>query len=202
VSERRLVEFRDRLRDPLSFRLTYLEEDGSEQTREFVVPSRPARVWLGALLSDEPGDILLEVLAEEDADWLWGLVEDPDDELTEQTCRRIGLQLFARLTGRAWYASFRLLSAFVEDWHAFDGLASDRGLGDPMEWPVERLCNWIEFRLRSGCQSSMELHTLEAQLEAPPLSGEDGIDSLPEWSDEAIAADWVAAAGVDPARLT
>jgi hypothetical protein len=198
VSERALVEFRDRLRTKPGFRLRYTDPDTDvEKVREFELAERPAAVWMAALFSDEAADLLLDVLELDDARWIWELVEDPDESLDESGCHRIGRQLLAQAADRPWYEASRLLAAYVQDRHTFDGLATDRGMPDPLTWPVARLCNWVEFRLMTSQKKEADRHALEARLKAPPMN-EDVLED--DWTDEEMAADWLemAGTGVNP----
>jgi hypothetical protein len=196
VAERDLVELRDRLRDRPGFRLTYTDPDSDRQlTREFTVPPRPARVWFLALFSDELADMLLEPLEPDDAAFLWELIEDPDESMDETAAHRLGRKVLTRVADRPWWEASRLLSAYAQERHTFDGLAADRGMGDPLDWPVDRLCSWIEFRLLSGQHKDADRNALEARIKAPPMD-EDIVRD--EWDDEEAAADWMATAGAAP----
>jgi hypothetical protein len=182
VSERALAAFRDRLREPLSFTLNYLDAiTGVPRERWFRIADRPARVWIVALFSDEPGDMLLDLLEDEDADWLWEGVQDPGDPLDERTLWRIGVSVLGRACDRPWWEASRLLSIYAQHWKAFDGLAADRGQNDPLDWPVARLCNWVEHRMLSGQQKESERNALSARLAAPPPMLDDE-EEMPGWS--------------------
>jgi hypothetical protein len=198
VSQRALVEFRDRLRSKRGFRLRYLDPGSDEErTRDFELVEQPAGVWMGALFSDEAGDLLLDMLGEDDAAWLWELVEDPDEDLDESGLHRIGRQMLTRVADRPWWEAARLLATFVQERHTFDGLAADRGMPDPLTWPLPRLCNWVEYRLLSGQAKEADRNALEARLKAPPMD-EDMLGEDPAWSDEEMAADWLEMAGTTP----
>lgn len=193
MSDRALVEFRDRLRTRPGFRLRYTDPDtGTERVRDFVLTESPAGVWAAALFSDEPADLLLDLLDVEDARWVWELVADPEEGLDESGCNRIGRAMLARVADRPWWEASRLISSYVHDRWTFDGLAADRGMPDPLTWTLSRLCNWVEFRLLSGQAKESDRNALEARIKAPPpTEGEDG----DEWADEEMAAEWLDAAG-------
>jgi hypothetical protein len=193
VSDRALVEFRDRLRTRPGFRLHYTDPDTEGvRVRDFQIADQCAGVWIGALFSDEAADLLLDVLAEDDARWVWELVTDPDESLDESGCHRIGRALLTRVAGRPWWEAARLLSTYVHERHTFDGLATDRGIPDPVSWPVARLCDWVEYRLLSGQAKDVDRRALQAQIQAPPMD-EEVVSG--EWDDEELAADWLELAG-------
>lgn len=196
MSDRALVEFRDRLRTRPGFRLRYTDPaDDTERVRHFEVPDAVAGVWLGALFSDEPADLLLDVLGEDDARWVWELVTDPDESLDEAECHRIGRALLARVADRPWWEATRLASTYVHDRHIYDGLATDRGMPDPLSWPLARLCNWVEYRLLSSAGKDADRHALQARIQAPPMD-EDLLGDDAGWSEEEMAADWAETAGI------
>jgi hypothetical protein len=172
VSDRALVEFRDRLRTRPGFRLHYTDPDTEGvRVRDFEIAEHPAGVWIGALFSDEAADLLLDVLAEDDARWVWELVTDPEESLDESGCHRIGRALLTRVAGRPWWEATRLLSTYVHERHTFD---------------------WVEYRLLSGQAKDVDRRALQAQIQAPPLD-EEVVSG--EWDDEELAADWLEVAG-------
>jgi hypothetical protein len=158
VSQRQLAAWRDWLRDPLAFEL-----DG----RRFELKQCPARVWLAGLFSDEPADLLLDVLDEKDASWLWEEVVEIESPITAQLLLRIGLRMLGKAAHRPWYEAVRLCSQYAHEYHVWEGVAADRGLGDPLEWPVHRLCDWVYLRIVSNLKEAERL-SFEAQLQAPP----------------------------------
>jgi hypothetical protein len=197
VGQRELADFCARLRARPVFTVHYREVDDTPAVREFTVAEHPARVWLLGVFSDEPADVLLDVLTDDEASFLWELAADPDEELDERELQRIGLSMLAAAADRPWWETTRLLSTFVHDRHTFDGLATDRGMPDPLGWPLPRLCNWIEYRLLSSQGKDSDRHALTARLQAPPAdTGLAGVD--PSLSDEQMAADWLDMAGQAP----
>jgi hypothetical protein len=198
VSAAQLVAFRDRLRRPLTFRLSYPDPiTGAECTREFPVLNRPARVWLLAVLSEEDADLPLDLLSEDDAGWLWEAVADPDDDIDVTLLRRIGRRVLAEACGRPWWEAERLLTQVALNHATFDGMAADRGLPPPLDWDVERLCNWVEHRLLSAQVKKGDREAVEAKLRTPPAGAvlEEAIAEAGDWSDEAMAASFLAASG-------
>jgi hypothetical protein len=175
----RLAAWRDRRRDPLTFTL-----DGVS----YVVPDHPARVWVLAVLSDEPADLLLDVLHPEDADRLWEDATDPDSDVTPELLARIGQALLGRVAGRPWWAASQLVATLVEGWDSFVAVARDRGLGDPLGWPLDELCAWVYLRLTQHAKPE-ERARIDADLARPPAVLDDTADA-----DEAPAG-WDEAGG-------
>lgn len=189
MTEPRLAAWRDRRRDPLTFRLTFPDPDTGRPVRhDYEVPEHPARVWVLAYLSDDPADLLLDVLEEEDADELWEEVRDPDSDVDVDLLRRIGKVLLGKVAGRPYWQAGRLIVQLVSDWSTFDGLAADRDLGDPLSWPLERVCNWVYLRITLGKEAD-EVARIDADLATPP----DDVDpeELDELDEE--GADWFTA---------
>jgi hypothetical protein len=195
VSVQRLTAWAARRRTPLTFRLETTDPDtGRGVQREYVVPAHPARVWVFALLSDEPADLLLDALDPAEADRLWEDAADPDEDLTAELLGQIGRALLGRAADRPWWQVASLVREMVEAWPALDGLAADRNLGDPLDWPIERLCNWVYLRLTKNANED-ERNRIDAALATPPdgLPAEErAMDPQPD-PDE--SAGWLAMAG-------
>lgn len=190
MSTERLAAWRDRRRDPLTFRLTLTDPDtGRRDRREYQVPDHPARTWALAYLSDDPADLLLDLLEEEDADELWDDVRDPDSELTADLLHRIGTALLGRAAGRPWWQAGALIVQLAADWPTLDALAADRNLGDPLDWPLERVCNWVYLKITQNKEDD-EVARIDATLATPP-AGVD-LDDEPEDGDDG----WFAAFSV------
>lgn len=171
-----LAAWRDRRRDPLSFRL-----DGITYT----VPEHPARVWVLAVLADEPADLLLDLLPDEVAADLWEDAADPDCALTGELLARVGQEMLARATGRPWWQAVQLIATLVARWPEWDARCADRGLGDPLDWPIERLCHWVHARLLDGLDEAGRAR-LAAQLATPatpaaPVDEEEEPDDAAGW---------------------
>jgi hypothetical protein len=186
-SRARLDAWRDRRTAPLEFRL-----DGAR----YSVPEHPARVWVLAVLSDEPADLLLDVLPEPVAEALWDDATDPDSDVTPVLLHRIGQALLARVAGRPWWAATQLVAELVDQWDVFIAVARDRGLGDPLEWPLDELCAWVYLRITQGAKPE-ERARIDAALAAPPPDTGDGDgdgdeDAPPSGWDE--AGGWMALA--------
>lgn len=185
MTRERRDAWRDRRRSPLTVTL-----DG----RTIDVGEHPARVWVLAVLSEEPADWLLDALDADTAAELWEDATDPDHPLTAELLHDIGRAVVARVAGRPWWQVTHLVASLVEGWESFDGLAADRGLGDPLDWPLERLCNWVYFRMTRHADEE-ERSRIDAALAAPepgvtdPAGGEDAD------AGEGDAAAWLAAAG-------
>ena len=184
MSRERLVEWRDRRAgQPLTFTL-----DGAT----YLVPQRPARTWVLALLSDDPTDLLLDLLDPDDADQLWADTIDPGCDLTTDLLHTIGRELLGRAAGRPWWQVTRLVAELVGRWAEWDAHCTDRGLGDPLDWPLERLCNWAYARAVAG-MTPEQRRQLEAELAAPLGEPEDtGGDAEADWDD---GSSWLAMAG-------
>jgi len=155
----RLDAWRDRRLDPLAFRI-----DG----RLFEVAEHPARVWVLAILSDEPADLLLEVLPDDVAEELWDTALDPDEDLDPALLHRIGQGLLAQAAGRPWWQATMLVATMVDGWDTFIAVARDRGLGDPLDWPLDELCAWVYLRLTQHAKKE-DVARLDAELASPPL---------------------------------
>lgn len=183
-SRARIDAWRDRRTTPLSFTL-----DGER----YEVPRHPAEVWVLAVLSDEETDLLLDVLDDDDADYLWEGAHDPEDDLTLPMLRRIGEALLTQASGRPWYEASRLIATYADQWDTFIAVARDRGLGDPLSWPIDELCAWIYLRLTQHAKKE-DVARLDATLATPPASvdpdGDD--DAAPEGWDE--TGGWMALA--------
>jgi len=186
VSAAQRAAWRDRRLTPLGFVL-----DG----REYLVPDPPARVWVLAVLSPEPADLLLDLLPEDVAAELWEDVQDPECDTTPDLLYRIGQTLLGAAAGRPWWQATQLVAQLVEDWVYLDGRAADRALGDPLDWSVERLCNWVYLRLVEHADAATRAR-IDAQLAAPPVAAltTAGEDEVPEgWEDESSSWDLAAA---------
>jgi hypothetical protein len=184
-----------RRRDPLTFRLETTDPDtGREVLREYRVPEHPARVWVFALLSDEPADLLLDTIDPDEADALWEDAIDPDLDLSPELLTRIGRAVLGRAADRPWWQVAALVRELVAHWPALDGLAADRNLGDPLDWSIERLCNWVYLRLTKNADEE-ERTRIDAALNTPPggLDPEE-VEPDPE-PDAAEGAGWLALAG-------
>lgn len=182
----RLDVWRDRRLQPLAFTL-----DGVR----YEVGEHPARVWALGVLAAEPADLLLDVLPEADADELWDDALDPDSGLTPALLHTIGRRMLAAAAGRPWWQAERLLATYAADWDVFIGVARDRGLGDPEEWPVADLCAWIYLRLTQGA-SKEDRARLDTELATPPLPA-GGAEEEEEEDSGWVAAEeagWVAVA--------
>lgn len=162
----RLDAWRDRRRGPLTFRL-----DGVD----YEVPEHPARVWVLAVLSDEPVDLLLDLLADDVADEMWEDALDPDAALDTDLLVQIGRSLLARVTGRPWWQAMYLIATLVEGWDTFIAVARDRGLGDPLDWPVDELVAWVYLRLTQHATPEAKAR-LDAELDTPPAAVLEGDD--------------------------
>lgn len=191
MSEARLAAWRDRRREPLGFTLQLTDPDtGRPVERAYELPDHPARVWVLAYLSDDPADLLLDLLEEEDAEELWDETTDPDSDVDSELLHAIGRALLGRATGRSWWAAGRLIATLVADWATFDALATDRNLGDPLDWPIERVCNWVYLRITQHKEED-EVARIDATLTVPP----DGLDpeEIEENEDEDEGEAWFAA---------
>lgn len=197
MSEQRLAAWRDRRRAPLAFRLTYPDPaTGRPTAHDYQLPGKPARAWVMAFLSDDPADLCLDLLEDADADALWEEVRDPDSGVTVDLLHRIGRSLLAAATDRPWWVATRILATLVHDWPTFDALAADAGLGDPLDWTIERLCNWTLHKLTSN-QDAEERERILEELTTPPpgLLGTEDEQLIPD-TDE---AGWVSMmTGLDP----
>lgn len=182
MSRGRLDDWRDRRRDPLTFTL-----DGERYT----VPDHPARVWVLAILSEEPADCLLDALDEELAADLWEDACDPYEPVTPELLHRIGQALVSRVAGRTWSEVLYLVQVLVEQWVFFDGMAADRGLGDPLGWSLERLCNWVYLRLTRNADAK-ERARIDQAMTATASPAE---PPTPSPTVPAEAAGWLALAG-------
>lgn len=165
---------------------------------EYEVPDQPARVWVLGVLSDEPADLLLDVLPEAVAAELWDDAMDPDSGVTPELLAEMGRGVLGRVAGRPWWQATQLVGVLVGDWELWSGRAADRGLGDLLEWPLERLCNWLYTRMVDG-RSAEERARVDASLAAPATiteaSSAGGEDDAP-WADE--ASGWLQLAGMQP----
>lgn len=179
-----LADWRDaRRQEPLQFSL-----DGDDHD----VPDHPARVWVLALLSDEPHDLLLDVVDPELAKDLWDDVCDPDTDLTSELLQEIGRALLGAAAGRPWWQVSRLVSTLAGDWPRLHGRATDQGLGDPLDWPVARLCDWVYFRLVDG-RTDKQRQEIDQDLATQPAdtvdeTSEDTADEASGWLQMAAAA--------------
>lgn len=174
MSRARLEAWRDRRLHPLAFAL-----DGVT----YEVPEHPARVWILAVLSDESADLLLDALPDEVAEELWEDALDPDVDLTPELLTSIGRALLAKASGRPWWQAQKLLASLADEWDYFIGVARDRGLGDPLSWPVDELCAWIYYRLTVNAKKE-DKERLDAELRTPPLLTI-GDDEEPDgWAEE------------------
>lgn len=174
----RLDAWRDRRLDPLTFTL-----DG----RRYTVPEHPARVWMLAVLSDEPADLLLDVIDPADAERLWDDATDPDSDVTPALLHRIGTALLTKVAGRPWWQATQLLATLADEWPSFIAVARDRGLGDPLDWPVEDLCAWVYLRLTQHAKKEDKAR-IDAALAHPPgdlLDDSADPDAVPDGWDEA-----------------
>lgn len=185
------VERRRPAREPLVFRL-----DGVE----YSVPERTARTWVCGLLSDEPYDVLLDVLTDDDAADLFDDADDPDSPITTDLLTEVGRKLIGQVAGRPWWQVSTLTGVLVREWPTLDGRAADRGLGDPLDWPLERLCNWIyawwiEHPGQFGREGVDQL--LSRPPESVALAGGDGEDPE-EWGEDE-ASGWMELAGIQAA---
>lgn len=164
----RLDAWRDRRTTPLAFTL-----DGVR----YEVPEHPARVWVLALLSDEPSDLLLDLLPEDLAQELWDEATDPDSDLDPGLLYRIGKGLLTVAAGRPWWQATQLLTTMVADWDSYIALARDRGLGDPLDWPVDELCAWGYLRMIRHA-SKEDRARIDAALARPPADvTDDDVDT-------------------------
>jgi hypothetical protein len=99
--------------------------------------------------------------------------------------------LEAKAGGRPWWQVHRLVATLVDQWDTFIGIARDRGLGDPLEWPLDELCAWVYLRLTRDAKAE-ERTRIDADLSRPPM-----LDGMPEeWADEWADEDsgWLEAA--------
>jgi hypothetical protein len=127
-----------RRRGPLSFVL-----DG----QTYSIAPQPARVWMLALFVGDPEDLLLDLLTEDEAGELWDDAIDPDHPLSVGMLARIGQSMLTRAAGRPWWQASMLLATLAVDWDYYIGIARDRGLGDPSDWPVDEVCAWVYLRM-------------------------------------------------------
>jgi hypothetical protein len=184
----RVRAWRDRRTDPVvAFSL-----DG----RRYVVPDRAARVWVLAVLSDDPADWLLNALEEEVAEELWECAVDPDHPITPELLHDIGRSVVERVAERPWWQVTRLVASLVEQWAVLDGLAADRGLGDPLDWSLSRLLSWVYIRLTDGADAT-ERAKIDRSLDAPVTVP--GAARTQTSGDD--AAGWLAVAASTGARL-
>jgi hypothetical protein len=181
VSRERLDAWRDRRLHPLGFIL-----DGVE----YEIPEHPARVWVLALLSDEPADLLLDLLPDDVAEELWEDAIDLDVDLTQELLVSIGRAMLAKAAARPWWQAQMLLATLADDWDLFIGFARDRALGDPLTWPVDELCAWIYHRLVVNA-SKEDRERLDAELRTPPIAALE--EDADDWADDE-AAGWNALA--------
>lgn len=170
----RLTAWRDRRLGPLTFTL-----DGVL----YEVPEHPARVWVMAILSDEPADLLLDLLPGDVAGELWEDAIDSEQDLDAALLERIGQSLLTRAAGRPWWQAQMLVATLVVDWSSYVAVARDRNLGDLLEWPIEDLCAWIYLRLTQYAKKE-ERARIDAALAHPPAG------ALVSEDDEAEPAGW------------
>jgi hypothetical protein len=164
--------------------------------RRYVVPDRPARVWVLAVLSDDPADWLLNALEDEVAEELWECAVDPDHPITPDLLHDIGRSVVERVAERPWWQVTRLVASLTEQWPILDGLAADRGLGDPLDWPLSRLLSWVYIRLTDGADAT-ERAKIDRSLDAPVTVP--GAARAASSGDD--AAGWLAVAASTGARL-
>lgn len=171
---RDLLQWREaRRKEPLTFTL-----DGQEIT----VGEHPARVWVLALLSDESVDLLLDVIDPDVAQDLWDDTMDPDCDITAELLDDIGRALLGKVAGRPWWEVSRLVATLVDRWTELNGRAADRGLGDPLDWPLDRLCDWTYARLIDGATGERRA-AIDRELTDSPIVVDPEDD--PGWADEA-----------------
>jgi hypothetical protein len=147
-----------RRRGPLSFVL-----DG----QAYSIAPQPARVWMLALFSGDPEDLLLDLQDEEEADELWEDAIDPEHPLTVAMLVRIGQSMLTRAAGRPWWQASMLLATYAVDWETYIAVARDRGIGDPEEWPVGELCAWVYLRMTRYAKEEDKVR-IDADLATPP----------------------------------
>lgn len=63
--------------------------------------------------------------------------------------------------------SVRLLATLVAEWPTLDGYAVSHGMGDLRELPLERVCNFVYYRLTDGADEK-GLAKFKAKLWMPP----------------------------------
>lgn len=181
--------WRDRhRRTPLTFTL-----DGVV----YEVPEHPARLWVLAALSDEPADVLLDALPDPVAADLWDATMDPGSGITPELLSRIGNAVLGRVAGRPWWQVTQLIATLVAGWEELHGRAADRGLGDPLDWPLDRLCDWVYFRQVDGADEQVRAR-IDRSLAEPvgaPAAAVAGGEA--PWEDE--ASGWLQLAGVQAA---
>jgi hypothetical protein len=158
-----------RRRGPLSFVL-----DG----QTYVLPEKPARVWMLALFDGEPEDLLLDVLEPGDAEDLWEAALDEDDPLTTYMLARIGQTMLTKAAGRPWWQASMLLGNAMLNWDSYIAVARDRNLGDPSDWPVDELCAWVYLRMTQYAKKE-DRERIDADLATPPMA----LDSDEELAD-------------------
>lgn len=180
MSRARLTAWRDARREPLAFTLDGVRYEVGEQ---------PARTWVLAILADEPADLLLDLLPEHIAEQLWDDACDPDTDTDPELLHRIGQALLARATGRPWWQATALVATLVDQWDLFDALAADRGIGNLLDWPIDRLVNWTYHRLTKDAKAE-DRRRIDAELAAPPVTADP--DAPDGWADE--ESGWLAVA--------
>lgn len=153
----------------------------------YTVPTQPARVWVLAVLSDDPADVLLDALPEPVAAGLWDDAMDPECGVTVDLLARIGRAVLGEVAHRPWWAASQLIGTLIASWPELSGRAADRGLGDPLDWPLPRLCDWVYARLVDGVEER-EREAIDRTLDHPLGVDVHTAPAAPDgdgWEDEA-----------------
>jgi hypothetical protein len=154
----------------------------------FVIPARPARVWLRALASDDREAVVPGLLSRRDRERWAELYFAEDDDgwplVTQQMHDAITEQVITEAAGMPHYAAVQLLSWAADQWRLFDSWCAERRL-DPLGMPLDRLCN-VAYGLIYQHQKDDNARTrLEFELFTPPKVDLSDPSSLPpQWTAE------------------
>lgn len=160
---------------------------------EYEIPALPARAWVLAHLDDDPLAIFPGLLPEEDADLVLDAVEDEDDELDEQRCSDLGLDLLGVAAGWRWWEADRLIHVAIAGWPHLDGPAAQQGV-DLLDLPLDRFCSVVyAWRLKHATEKDRD--EFLRWLSAPPLNALGDPDDVSEEVLEDEAQSFLAVAG-------
>jgi hypothetical protein len=175
-----------------------LDAPDGEGEEIYQVPAAPARLWLDALSTGDPLDIVPGMVEAADREVFLDRLYNDADPLGMATQRVIATQILADVTGLPGWTVASLVGVAGHHWWVFDGWCAERGLA-PLELPFPRFLALVYTWLVSGVEKQADLDDLQRRLFDPPPGALDDVDPddpatlPPGWRPEDQGSAWAGA---------
>lgn len=149
------------------------------------VRNRPTVEWLDALSTQKLHKIVPGMLKNRDAQWLTGLLADPDNTLDTGDLRKMYEAVVLHVTGMPWWAAVRLANSTAIMWTLIDSVALTKNV-DLLSIPIRRALAVVYTLALESCKEDKDRAILDNDIFRAP----EGV--APSWSPEQQAASFAA----------